>query len=183
MRLLHLPLYSHDSWFKQLSSYEASIVTYNSHDILRQLCHNYAWLCYTYDSVEPGQYCHKNGHEDMHAYKLLHSHDIVSGNSCLCHCSCHHCDMASECSSKFAKIIIGKGNPVAVLATMILISCAKLFKAILTSFSLLYWQIIHLSWVTVVVQPCAVSSQKACYKFTAWAEQITMLLVHVHGVY
>ena len=45
--------------------------------------------------------------------------------------------VASECSSKFAKII-GKGNPVAVLATMILISCAKLFKTILTSFSLLY---------------------------------------------
>ena len=47
--------------------------------------------------------------------------------------------VASECSSKFAKII-GKCNPVAVLDTMILLSFAKLFKAILTSFSLLYWQ-------------------------------------------
>ena len=46
--------------------------------------------------------------------------------------------VASECSSKFANLkIIGKCNPVAVLDTMILliISCAKLFKAILTSFS------------------------------------------------
>ena len=33
--------------------------------------------------------------------------------------------VASERSSKFAKII-SKGNPVAVLATMVLISCAKL---------------------------------------------------------
>ena len=47
--------------------------------------------------------------------------------------------VASEYSSKFAKII-GKGNPVAVLATMILLSCAKLLNAIISSFSLLYWQ-------------------------------------------
>ena len=47
--------------------------------------------------------------------------------------------VASECSSKFAKII-GKGNPVAVLATMILFSYAKFFDAILMSFSLLYGQ-------------------------------------------
>ena len=47
--------------------------------------------------------------------------------------------VASECSSKFAKII-GKGNPVAVLTTMILLSCAKFFDAILTSISLLYLQ-------------------------------------------
>ena len=47
--------------------------------------------------------------------------------------------VASECSSKFAKII-GKRNPVAVLATMILLSYAKFFDAILTSFSLLYGQ-------------------------------------------
>ena len=45
--------------------------------------------------------------------------------------------IASECSSKFAKII-GKGNPIAVLATMILLSYAKFFNAILTSFSLFY---------------------------------------------
>ena len=45
--------------------------------------------------------------------------------------------VASECSSKFAKII-GKGNPIAVLATMILLSYAKFFNAILTSFSLFY---------------------------------------------
>ena len=47
--------------------------------------------------------------------------------------------VASECSSKFAKII-SKGNPVAVLATMILLSYVKLLKIIFTSFSLLYWQ-------------------------------------------
>ena len=47
--------------------------------------------------------------------------------------------VASEYSSKFAKII-GKGNPVAVLATMILLSCAKLLNTIISSLSLLYWQ-------------------------------------------
>ena len=47
--------------------------------------------------------------------------------------------VVSECSSKFAKII-GKGNPVAVLDTMILLSFANLFNAILTSCSLLYCQ-------------------------------------------
>ena len=47
--------------------------------------------------------------------------------------------MTSEYSSKFAKII-GKGNPVAVLATMILLSCAKLLNAILTLFFLTYIQ-------------------------------------------
>jgi hypothetical protein len=45
--------------------------------------------------------------------------------------------VASECSSKFAKII-GKGNPVAVLATMILLSYAKFFNAILAASSSLY---------------------------------------------
>jgi hypothetical protein len=45
--------------------------------------------------------------------------------------------VASECSSKFAKMI-GKGNPIAVLATMILLSYADFFNAILTSFSLFY---------------------------------------------
>ena len=47
--------------------------------------------------------------------------------------------VASECSSKFAKII-SKGNPVAVLATMILLSYTKFFNVILTSVSLLYLQ-------------------------------------------
>ena len=47
--------------------------------------------------------------------------------------------VASECSSRFAKII-GKGNPVAVLATMIFLSYVKFFNAILESFSLLYLQ-------------------------------------------
>ena len=47
--------------------------------------------------------------------------------------------VASECSSKFAKII-HKGNPVAVLATMILLSYAKFLNAIFTSFTLLYLQ-------------------------------------------
>ena len=50
--------------------------------------------------------------------------------------------VASECSSKFAKIV-GKGNPVAVLATLILLSYAKFFNAILTSFLLLYLQPAH----------------------------------------
>ena len=66
---------------------------------------------------------------------LIHSLCARSGDSCksglilLC----------SECSSRFAKLI-GKGNPVAVLATMILLSYAKIFNAILESFSLLYLQ-------------------------------------------
>ena len=47
--------------------------------------------------------------------------------------------VASECSSKFAKIV-GKGNPVAVLATLILLSYAKFFNAIFTSIPLLYLQ-------------------------------------------
>ena len=47
--------------------------------------------------------------------------------------------MASEYSPKFAKII-GNGNPVAVLATMILLSYAKLLNAILASFSMFYWK-------------------------------------------
>ena len=47
--------------------------------------------------------------------------------------------VASEYSSKFAKII-GKGNPVSVLATMILLSCVKLLNTIISSLSLLYWQ-------------------------------------------
>ena len=47
--------------------------------------------------------------------------------------------VASECSSKFAKII-GKGNPITVLATMMLLSYAKLINAVLTSFCSLYLQ-------------------------------------------
>ena len=47
--------------------------------------------------------------------------------------------MASECSFKFSKII-GKGNPVAVLGTMVLISYAKFMNAIFVAFSLLYYQ-------------------------------------------
>ena len=46
--------------------------------------------------------------------------------------------VASECSSKFAKIL-GRGNPVAVLATMILLSYAKFFNAILAASSSLYF--------------------------------------------
>ena len=47
--------------------------------------------------------------------------------------------VTSKYSSKFAKII-GKGNPVAVLATMILLSYAKIFNLILASVSLFYWE-------------------------------------------
>ena len=47
--------------------------------------------------------------------------------------------VASEYFPKFAKII-GKGNPVAVLATMILISSAKFLNTVLPSFSLMYWK-------------------------------------------
>ena len=47
--------------------------------------------------------------------------------------------VASECSSKFAKII-GKCNPVAVLATLILLSYAKIFNKILKLISLVYEQ-------------------------------------------
>ena len=45
----------------------------------------------------------------------------------------------SEYSTKFAKVV-GKGDPVAVLATMILVSYTKCFKAIIGSVSLLYLQ-------------------------------------------
>jgi hypothetical protein len=44
-----------------------------------------------------------------------------------------------ECSSKFSTAV-GKGNPVAVLATMILISFTKLVKAVIGSITLLYVQ-------------------------------------------
>ena len=47
--------------------------------------------------------------------------------------------IVGEYSSKFAKIV-GKGNPVAVLATMILISFTKLLKAVIGSITLLYVQ-------------------------------------------
>ena len=47
--------------------------------------------------------------------------------------------VASEYSPKFAKMV-GKGNPVAVLATMILLSYAKFLNAIFASLSLLYWK-------------------------------------------
>ena len=47
--------------------------------------------------------------------------------------------VASECSSKFANVI-SKGNPVAVLATMILLSYAKFFNATLGSIYLLYFR-------------------------------------------
>ena len=47
--------------------------------------------------------------------------------------------VASECSSKFAKMI-GRGNPVAVLATMVLLSYSKFFNVIIASISLLYSQ-------------------------------------------
>ena len=47
--------------------------------------------------------------------------------------------VAGECSSKFAKIV-GKGNPIAVLATLILVSYTKLFNVLLASASLLYLQ-------------------------------------------
>ena len=47
--------------------------------------------------------------------------------------------VAGEYSPKFAKII-GKGNPVAVLATMILLSSAKFLNVVLASFTLLYWK-------------------------------------------
>ena len=47
--------------------------------------------------------------------------------------------VASEYSSKFAKII-GKGNPVAILATLILLSYARFLKVVITSFSMLYGQ-------------------------------------------
>ena len=48
----------------------------------------------------------------------------------------------SECSSKFARLA-GKGNPVAVLTTMILLSNSKFFDAVIRSVSLLYLQPAH----------------------------------------
>ena len=50
--------------------------------------------------------------------------------------------VAGECSSKFAKIV-GKGNPIAVLATLILVSYTKLFNVLLASGFLLYLQPAH----------------------------------------
>ena len=50
--------------------------------------------------------------------------------------------VASECSSKFAKIIC-KGNPVAVLATMILLSYAKFLNAVFALFYMFYWVPAH----------------------------------------
>jgi hypothetical protein len=47
--------------------------------------------------------------------------------------------VACEYSPKFAKLI-SKGNPVAALATMILLSSAKFLDAVLPSFALLYWK-------------------------------------------
>ena len=47
--------------------------------------------------------------------------------------------VASEYSSKFAKLI-GKGNPVAVLGTVILVSYAKFLHAIFAASSLIYGQ-------------------------------------------
>ena len=47
--------------------------------------------------------------------------------------------VASKYSDKFAKMI-GKGNPVAVLATLILLSYTKIFDTILTAFSVSYLQ-------------------------------------------
>ena len=55
----------------------------------------------------------------------------------------------SQYSSKFAKIV-GKGNPVAVLATMILISYTKLLQTVIGSISLLY---IQPAYGTVNVDP------------------------------
>ncbi len=43
----------------------------------------------------------------------------------------------SECSTKFARIV-GKGNPIAVLTTMILLSYTKFFNVVIGSISLLY---------------------------------------------
>ena len=45
--------------------------------------------------------------------------------------------IVSECSTKFARII-GKGNPIAVLTTMILLSYTKFFNVVIGSVSLLY---------------------------------------------
>ena len=42
-----------------------------------------------------------------------------------------------ECSSTFASIV-GKGDPIAVLSTMILISFTKLIRAVIGSITLLY---------------------------------------------
>ena len=45
--------------------------------------------------------------------------------------------VASECSSKFTKVI-GKGNPIAVLATMVLLFYSKFFNAIADSVSIIF---------------------------------------------
>ena len=45
----------------------------------------------------------------------------------------------SECSSRFARLV-GRGNPIAVLTTMILLSYSRFFNAVIGSVSLLYLQ-------------------------------------------
>ena len=88
--------------------------------------------------------CFYSRHYFSHLY-ISSQHDYChwysQWNTFLCsYCSskCRYILFAFQ-YSKFAKII-GKGNPVAVLDTMILLSSAKFLNAVLPSFSLLYWK-------------------------------------------
>ena len=72
--------------------------------------------------------------------------------------------VVSQYSSKFAKIV-GKGNPVAVLATMVLISYIKLLQAVIGSISLLY---IQPAYGTVNVDPTKIGPyiKNLTYRYT-----------------
>ena len=59
--------------------------------------------------------------------------------------------VASECSSKFTKVI-SKGNPVAVLATMTLLSYAIFLNAILGSINFQYFQLAYMAHAMLILQ-------------------------------
>ena len=91
----------------------------------------------------------------------------------------------SEYSSKFAKII-SKGNPVAVLDTVILLSYAKFINAIRASGSLVYWQpaygsrnvdVIRLGSIATFVERSETEFKAIVYFFS-----VVCLLITLSGI-
>ena len=90
--------------------------------------------------------------------------------------------VVNECSFKFAKIV-GKGNPVTVLATMILLSYAKFFSAIYTSVSLSYYQPAYGSYnLDVMRQNNVLTDVAASLKATVY-QKMHHFLEHYHALY
>ena len=90
--------------------------------------------------------------------------------------------VVNECSFKFAKIV-GKGNPVTVLATMILLSYAKFFNAIYTSVSLSYYQPAYGSYnLDVMRQNNVLTDVAASLKATVY-QKMHHFLEHYHALY